>query len=105
MALEITTENYEELVLKSDKPVLLDFYADWCGPCKTLAPIMDQLSDEFADKAVIAKVNVENSREITIQLGIKVIPTVIMMNKGEFVKKVTGVLKKKEYEDLINDLL
>lgn len=105
MALEVTMENYNELVVNSDKPVLLDFYADWCGPCKALAPVIEQLSDEFADKAVIAKVNVEDCREIGAEFGIMAIPTVVIMNKGQFVKKASGVLKKQDYQDMINDLL
>lgn len=105
MALEVTMDNYNELVVNSDKPVLLDFYAEWCGPCKALIPIMDELSNDFADKAVIAKVNVEDCRDIGAEFGIMAIPTVVVMNKGQFVKKVSGVLKKKDYEDMINDLL
>jgi thioredoxin 1 len=105
MALEITMENYEELVLKSDKPVLLDFYAEWCGPCKSLTPIVEELSQEFGDNAIIAKVNVENCPDVGASYGVMAIPTVVIVKNGELMNKVSGVLRKKEYEDMLNKLL
>ena len=83
MALEITDDNFEELVLKSDKPVLVDFWAEWCGPCRMLGPIVEELSDEFADKAVIGKVDVDSQQKFAAEIRVRNIPTVLVFNKGE----------------------
>ena len=105
MALEITDDNIEELVLKSDKPVLVDFWAEWCGPCRMLGPIVDELSDEFEDKAVIGKVDVDSQQKFAAEFGVRNIPTVLVFNKGELVNRQVGVAQKSVYADFLNPLI
>ncbi|EHQ42912.1 MULTISPECIES: thioredoxin [Myroides] len=105
MALEITDATFEEVVLKSDKPVLVDFWAVWCGPCKMLAPVVSELSADFEGKAVIGKVDVDNNQEFASKYGIRNIPTVLVFKNGEVVGRQVGVAPKKAYEDLINEAL
>ena len=94
MALEITDANFEELVLKSDKPVLVDFWAEWCGPCRMVGPVVEELSTEYAGKAVVGKVNVDNNSEISAKYGIRNIPTILFFKNGEVVEKHVGVAAK-----------
>lgn len=105
MALEITDANFEEVVLKSDKPVLVDFWAAWCGPCRMLAPIVEELSEEFDGKAVIGKVDVDTQTKYAGQLGIRNIPTVLIFKDGEMVQRQVGVAPKSTYANLITDNL
>jgi thioredoxin 1 len=94
MALEITDANFEELVLKSDKPVLVDFWAEWCGPCRMVGPVVEELSTEYAGKAVVGKVNVDNNSGISAKYGIRNIPTLLFFKNGEVVEKHVGVAAK-----------
>ena len=105
MALEITDDNFEELVLKSDKPVLVDFWAEWCGPCRMLGPIVEELSDEFEDKAVIGKVDVDSQQKFAAEFGVRNIPTVLVFNKGELVNRQVGVAQKSVYAGFLNPLI
>ena len=105
MALEITDDNFEELVLKSDKPVLVDFWAEWCGPRRMLGPIVEELSDEFEDKAVIGKVDVDSQQKFAAEFGVRNIPTVLVFNKGELVNRQVGVAQKSVYADFLNPLI
>lgn len=94
MALEITDSNFQELVLNSDKPVLVDFWAVWCGPCRMLGPIVEEVATDFEGKALVGKVDVDNNQEVSMQYGIRNIPTVLIFKNGEVVDKLVGVSPK-----------
>ena len=105
MALEITDATFEETVLKSDKPVLVDFWAAWCGPCRMVGPIIEQISEEYADKAVVGKVDVDANQEFAAKYGVRNIPTVLVFQNGEVVGRQVGVAPKNAYSDAIDALL
>lgn len=97
----LTKENFEQEVLKSDKPVIVDFWAQWCGPCRAVGPIMDELSGTFLDKAIIGKVNVDEQGELAAKYRIMSIPTVMLFKNGEMIEKVIGARSKDEFSQLI----
>ncbi len=96
----ITSENFENEVLKSDKPVLLDFWASWCGPCKMLSPVVDQIADEYADIKV-GKVNVDEETELARQFNIMSIPTLLVFKGGKLVNQSVGVIPKQAILGLV----
>ncbi|WP_435261715.1 thioredoxin [Tenacibaculum sp. nBUS_03] len=102
MALEITDASFEEVVLKSDKPVLVDFWAAWCEPCRMVSPIVDEISGEYAGKAVVGKVDVDANQEFAAKYGVRNIPTVLIFKNGEVVDKQVGAAPKKTYTDKID---
>ncbi|MCB0395169.1 MAG: thioredoxin [Flavobacteriales bacterium] len=94
MALEITDSNFQEVVLNSDKPVLVDFWAEWCGPCRMVGPIVEELSKDYDGKAVVGKMNVDDNPEIPMKYGIRNIPTLLVFKNGEMVDKQVGAAPK-----------
>ena len=104
MAIYFTDENFNEEVLASNIPVVVDFYADWCGPCKMLAPVIETLAGELEGKVKIGKLNVDNAPETAQKYGIMSIPTLLYIKNGEVVNKTIGVVSKAEIEQVINSL-
>ncbi|MGV9003336.1 thioredoxin [Flavobacterium sp.] len=105
MALTITDATFEEVVLKSDKPVVVDFWAAWCGPCRMVGPVIDEVSSEYEGKAVVGKVDVDANQEFAAKYGVRNIPTVLVFHNGEVVARQVGVSPKKTYTDAIDALL
>ena len=94
MAIELTNNNFQEIVMKSEKPVLVDFWAEWCGPCRMVGPIVNELATDFEGRAVVGKVDVDTENEIAAQFGIRNIPTLLIFKNGEVVDKQVGVATK-----------
>src|SRR6056297_2657441 len=105
MALEITDATFDEVVLKSDKPVLVVFWAAWCGPCRMVGPIIDELSTEYEGKAVVAKMDVDQNQEFAAKYGVRNIPTVLLFKDGELVNRQVGVAQKATYAEAIDNAL
>jgi thioredoxin 1 len=105
MALELTDTSFEEKVLNSDKPVLVDFWAEWCGPCRMVGPIIDEISKDYEDKAVIGKVDVDSNQEFAAKFGVRNIPTVLFFKNGEMVERKVGVAPKESYTEILDKLL
>ncbi|APU67849.1 MAG: thioredoxin [Christiangramia sp.] len=105
MAVEITDANFEEKVLKSDKPVMVDFWAAWCGPCRMVGPIIDELSSEYEGKAVVGKLDVDANQEFAAKYGVRNIPTVLVFQNGEVVGRQVGVAQKQTYSEALDQLL
>ena len=105
MAIEVTDASFEEIVLNSDKPVLVDFWAAWCGPCRMLAPIVEELDKDFDGKATIVKVDVDAHQEFAAKYGVRNIPTVLVFKGGEVADKQVGVAPKNVYTEKLNALL
>ena len=103
--LHFDDSNFEAEVLNSDTPVLVDFWAEWCGPCHMLTPVMTELADEYAGKLKVGKVNVDDARQTAMNFGIQNIPTVILFEKGKSVESFVGVRRKGDYQAAINATL
>ncbi len=97
MAVEFTDANFEEQALKSDKPVIVDFWAEWCGPCRMVTPIIEEISGEYEGKAVVGKLNVDENPNVAQQFMIRNIPTVLFIKNGEVVDKQVGATSKAAY--------
>ena len=91
-----TAENFSEQVLKSTTPVLVDFWAEWCGPCKAFAPVLDELADEFSGRVKIGKVNVDEQQNLAAEYGIRGIPTLLVMHNGQVVEQIVGAKSKRD---------
>ena len=103
-ALEFTSDNFDSKVLQSDKPVLVDFWAEWCGPCKMLSPTIDALASELSDKYAIGKLNVDDNTEIASQYGIRSIPCLLFFKDGKVEKQVVGAIDKNEIANILESL-
>jgi len=99
--LKLTDENFENEVLNSDKPCIVDFYADWCGPCKMMSPIIEEIAEELGDKVKVGKVNSDENMELAQKYGIMSIPTIMIIKNGEVTKTFVGVTAK---EEIINEI-
>ncbi len=102
--LKITSENYEEEVLKSDKPVLIDFFASWCGPCRMMGPIIDEIAEEVGEAIKVGKINVDENQELAMKYGVMSIPTIILIKDGKVEKTFVGVRNKSEILSAIGDV-
>ena len=100
----ITNDNFES-VMNSGKPVVLDFWATWCGPCKKIAPVIEELAEQYADQVIVGKVDVEENDDISFKYGIRNIPTVLFIKEGQVVDKIVGATAKAAYEEKIKALL
>ena len=105
MALEITDSNFEEKVLKSDKPVMVDFWAAWCGPCRMVGPMIHELSEEYEGKAIIGKFDIDSNQQYAAKFGVRNIPTVLVFKDGELVDRKVGVSSKNDYAQAIDKLI
>ena len=105
MAVEITDANFDELVMKSDKPVIIDFWAVWCGPCRMIGKIIEEFDDDYKDKAIIGKLDVDNNPSVTAKFGIRNIPTVLFFKDGNMADKQVGVVPRKVLAEKLDALL
>lgn len=105
MALEVNDTNFDEVVIKSMKPVLVDFWAEWCGPCRMIAPIIDEISHEYEEKALVVKCDVDNSPSVAMRYSIRNIPTVLFFKDGKIADKQVGAVPKNSFVTKLNALL
>ena len=102
--LEFTDENFDEIVLHSDTPVLVDFWAEWCAPCRAMTPVMEDLATEYAGKVKIGKVDTDANREVSVRFSVSAIPTVMLFKGGEIVEKFIGLRSKKDLRTALDNL-
>ena len=105
MALEITDKTFESVVLNSDKPVLVDFWAAWCGPCKAIAPIIDEIAVEYEGKIKVGKVDVDKNQNTAMKYGVRSIPTLLIMKSGEVVNQIVGAVPKENITDILDKVI
>ena len=105
MAVELTDANFEELAINSDKPVLVDFWAEWCGPCRMVGPVVEELANDNEGKAVVGKVNVDHHSEVSQRFGIRNIPTILFLKNGEVVDKSVGAVPKNVLQEKLDALM
>ena len=102
--LKVSNENYKEEVLDLEKTVLVDFYADWCGPCKMMAPVVEEISEELQDKVKVCKVNVDENQDLAMQYGIMSIPTLVFIKNGKLEKTLVGLRDKQELISVLEQM-
>ncbi len=105
MAMQVNDKNFEDEVLQSDIPVLVDFWAPWCGPCKAIGPVVEELAEEYAERVKIVKMNVDESQATPGKYSIRAIPTLILFKGGEVVDQVTGAVAKSSLEQMMSKVL
>lgn len=105
MALEFTDQNFDEIVRTSDKPILIDFWAAWCGPCRMVGPLVEEISHEYEGKALVGKVDVDNNPELSAKFGIRNIPTILFLKNGEVADKSVGAVPKTQLMEKLNKLV
>jgi len=102
MAIQVTDANFEEEILKCDLPVLVDFWAPWCGPCRAMGPVIDELAGEYTGQLKVTKMNVDENPATPSKYGIRAIPTLILFKKGEVLEQITGAVSKSSIKDIIS---
>jgi len=105
MALEVNDTNFDDVVLKSEKPVMVDFWAEWCGPCRMIAPFVEEISKEYDGKALVVKCDVDNSPNVSVKYGIRNIPTVLFFKDGKVADKQVGAVPKANFVNKLTALL
>jgi thioredoxin 1 len=105
MALEVNDSNFDDLVIKSNKPVLVDFWAEWCGPCRIIGPIIEEISNEYSGKAIVVKCDVDSSPEVASKYGIRNIPTILFFKDGKVADKQVGAVPKNNIVAKLNALI
>ena len=105
MAIELNDNNFEKIVLKSEQPVMVDFWAVWCAPCRAIAPFIEQIATEYEGRAIVGKVDIEQSPDVANKYGIRNIPTILFFKGGEMVNKHVGLASKAVLANMLNALL
>ncbi len=105
MAIEVNDGNFEDVVVKSDKPVVVDFWAEWCGPCRMISPMIEEISHEYSERALVVKCDVDNSPGVASKYGIRNIPTVLFFKDGKIADKQVGAVPKSNFVNKLNALL
>jgi thioredoxin 1 len=105
MALEVNDSNFEEVVIKSDKPVVVDFWAEWCGPCRMIAPIIEEIAEQYNGKALVVKCDVDSSPNVAAKYSIRNIPTVLFFKNGQIADKQVGAVPKNNFLTKLNALI
>jgi thioredoxin 1 len=101
----LTSDNFQERVLKSATPILVDFWAEWCGPCKMIAPILDELAEEYSGRVSIGKVNIDDHQNLATQFGVRAIPTLLMFQHGEVAEQIVGLRSKRDLKASIDKVV
>ena len=105
MAIAFNDSNFDEKVIKADKPVMVDFWATWCGPCRAIAPMVDEISSEYEGRAYIGKVDIDDNNSVAIQYSIQSVPTILFFKNGEIVERVVGGVPKSKLTNILDSLI